>query len=110
MNVEAFNQNIKLQILKQAKEHIKQNIEPEIKKLNCKQCNLQEYSIVDFSDEEKSIIAHLKCANCGFGGDFMIHLKEDGLDDGLDSVNKGLHDLQNTIEDINRQGLITIKI
>ena len=103
MIAEEFTNSLKMQILHDAKEHIKQNIEPKIKELNCRECNLKTYVIEDFSDDERAIIAHLKCANCGFKGDFTIHLDQSELDKGLNEVNTELNKFQNTIEDFNRR-------
>jgi RNase P subunit RPR2 len=101
MIAEEFTENLKRQIVDHAKEHIKNNIEPEIKKLHCNQCNSQTYSIEHFTDDENSIVAHLKCTDCGFEGNFVVHLEQDNLSNGLNDVKNSLHELQSTIQKIN---------
>ncbi|MDP2797515.1 MAG: hypothetical protein WCJ49_05225 [Deltaproteobacteria bacterium] len=109
MDVDAFTQNIRLMALEGFKKQIKNDIEPKIENLTCKQCNLQKYSFVNFSDGDNTLIARLKCTNCGFEDDFTIHLQTDEFEGGLKSIKNGMNDLQNKIEDINRRGPITIK-
>lgn len=103
MIAEEFTNSLRMQILHNAKEHIKQNIEPTIGELNCKECNLQSYVVESLSDDENTVIAHLKCTNCGFQRDFPVHLEQSGLDKGLNEVNRGLKELQNSIADCNRR-------
>lgn len=101
MIADEFTQNLKIKILTEAKEQIKQNLKPEIDALTCKQCNLQTYVITGFSDDEKTIIAHVKCTNCGFCGDFFVHLIKDKFDSELNSVLDGIQNLEDKIEEIN---------
>jgi hypothetical protein len=103
MIAEEFTNNLKMQILHDTKEHIKQDLEPKIKELNCEQCNQQTYAIENFSDDEKFITAHVKCTNCGFDGKVVVHLLQDELDKGLDEVRGGIESLENTIADCNRK-------
>lgn len=103
MSADTITQNIKSKILQDFKERIKQDVEPKIKELNCKQCNSQSYSIVNYSDDDISMIAHLKCTNCGFEGEYTIHLDRDDFDQEMDKVNKGLHDLEDSIADMSRK-------
>ena len=100
---DAITENIRIEILQRARDHIKQNFKEKLIGLPCKKCNLPSSSVKDFSDDDNSVIAHLECSNCGFEDDFIINLSTDGMDEGLKSVNEGIRDLQKTIEDVNQR-------
>jgi hypothetical protein len=99
---DVITENIRMEILQRARDHIKQNFKDKLIGLPCKKCNLLSSSVKDFSDDDTSVIAHLECTNCGFEDDFIISLSTEGLEEGLKSVNKGIGDLQKAIEDANR--------
>ena len=102
MIAEEFVQNIEMKTHEIAIEHTKKEIITATKKLTCQKCNSNSYSITGFSNDHNSIIAHLKCDNCGFEGEFTGNYSID-MEDAKKSITIGIHDLQKTIEDINRK-------
>jgi len=104
MIAEEFTQDLRERILHDAKNHLKQTIEPEIQKMECKQCGMQSYTVEHFTDEDdESLTAHVKCSNCGFEEKVVIHLLQDDLNKGLDDVKGALESFERTIEDFNRK-------
>jgi RNase P subunit RPR2 len=99
---DTINQNIEIKMREIATERMKIEIETQIKELNCKNCNSISYSIKDFSYNPNSVVAHLKCDNCGFEGDFTGNYSLD-IEDAQKSVAEGIRGLQKTIEDANRR-------
>jgi RNase P subunit RPR2 len=103
MTVDEFTQNLKLRILHDMRMRVKQDIGSEIQNLNCKSCDLQKYSVEKFTDNDNSIVAHLKCSNCGFETNVTVNLDQSEFEKGITEVNQSLHDFQNTIENLDRK-------
>jgi RNase P subunit RPR2 len=99
---DTLNQNIEIKLREIATEHMKTEIKIKLRELNCKNCNSVSYSIKDFSYNPNSVVAHLKCDNCGFEGDFNGNLSLD-IEEEQKDIAKAIHDLEKTIEDFNKK-------
>ncbi len=64
---------------------------------------MKSYSIEHFTDDDESLTAHVKCSNCGFEENVIIHLLQEDLNKGLDDVKGALESFERTIDDFNRK-------
>jgi RNase P subunit RPR2 len=100
-SVEAFTQNLKTEILKRAREQLKEKLESEIQTLGCKKCCSPSYAIMGYPEDNDSILAYLKCQECG--DEETVFINSNSVDEGMKGVSNDIRDLQKTIADINKK-------